>query len=254
MPAGYSDTSRPSVFSARTWYSAKNVLAVTALLAAGASACVSSDAAAADLPPVYAKASTPIAYNWSGCYVGLHAGGGLLRDTNFTGSADVEGGGVLTGGQAGCNIQANQFVFGIEGEGAWSSIKTSDNFITASGSELFSVTNRWDTDLAVRLGIAMDRALIYGKVGAALGNFTYAGFESGTPPFSISGNSTLGGLLVGAGFEYALTSNWSTKLEYNFIDFAAKDVSFNSSFGPETFTESATKQIVKVGVNYKFGN
>jgi outer membrane immunogenic protein len=103
------------------------------------------------------------------------------------------------------------------------------------------------------VGFAIDRALVYGKAGAAVGNFEFKSGDVGG--FSSHGQSTLDGLLLGAGVEYAFAPNWTAKLEYNVIDFVAKDVSFIDESGATfTNTESAKKQIVKVGMNYRFGN
>jgi outer membrane immunogenic protein len=227
---------------------------VAALTAAGLSAGIGVSASAADLPPAYAKAPIAPAYNWTGCYLGVHAGGGIIGTSFANGTESTDGGGgALAGGQAGCNYQAGQFVFGLEGEGAWSGI--TDRFReVGTGGFLFTETgrNRWDADLALRVGFAVDRTLVYGKAGAAFGNFEFAQFEA--PSDSSHGQSTLNGLLLGAGVEYAFASNWTAKLEYNVIDFVAKDISFTGSNGPFIESESAKKQIVKVGVNYRFGN
>jgi outer membrane immunogenic protein len=225
---------------------------LAALLAAGLSVALASAVSAADLPPaaVYAKAPLAPAYNWTGCYVGAHAGGGLVQ-TDFVDVFNGQGAGGLAGGQLGCNYQTGQFIFGVEGEGAWSDITDRSFFSGAAGSETRTGRNRWDADLSVRVGVAIDRALVYGKTGAALGNFE---FKTNEPTFSSDGQSTLSGLLLGAGFEYGFTPNWTAKLEYNWIGFAIKDVSFATTLGPETIAEGARKQIVKLGVNYRFGN
>jgi outer membrane immunogenic protein len=225
-----------------------------ALTAAGLSAGIGVSASAADLPPAYAKAPIAPAYNWTGCYLGVHAGGGIIGTSfadNTTSSTDG-GGGALAGGQAGCNYQAGQFIFGLEGEGAWSGITDRFHEIIRGFSTTLTGRNRWDADLALRVGFAVDRTFVYGKAGAALGSFEFTDIE--IPSHSSHGQSTLSGLLLGAGVEYAFASNWTAKLEYNVIDFAAKDTSFTSSDGPFTESESAKKQIVKVGVNYRFGN
>jgi outer membrane immunogenic protein len=231
---------------------------VAALTAAGLSAGIGVSASAADLPPApgYAKAPIAPAYNWTGCYVGVHAGGGIIGTSfiNGTGSTDG-GGGALAGGQAGCNYQAGQFVFGLEGEGAWSGITDRFHEISTDGfTETQTGRNRWDADLALRVGFAVDRALVYGKAGAAFGSFEFTDDESFFSSSSHGQSTTLNGLLLGAGVEYAFASNWTAKLEYNVIDFVAKDISFTSSDGPFTESQSAKKQIVKVGVNYRFGN
>jgi outer membrane immunogenic protein len=231
---------------------------VAALTAAGVSAGMGATASAADLPPAPAyKAPLAPAYNWTGCYVGVHAGGGII-DSTFTTDGIATGstsggGGALAGGQAGCNYQAGQFVFGLEGEAAWSGI--TDRFHSASSDgfdQTVTVRNRWDADLSLRVGYAIDRTLVYGKAGAAFGSFAFKEFDNGGG-FS-NGQSTLNGLLLGAGIEYALASNWTAKLEYNAIDFVTKDISFESSNGPFINGNSAKQQIVKLGVNYRFGN
>jgi outer membrane immunogenic protein len=64
------------------------------------------------------------------------------------------------------------------------------------------------------------------------------------------------GLVVGAGFEYAITNNWAAKFEYEYIDFGSP--TFNPTYtyagAPYTYSETfeERKQIVKVGFNYKF--
>jgi outer membrane immunogenic protein len=234
---------------------------IAVAIAAGVNAGLGAAALAADniAPlPAYTKAP-PVAYNWTGCYIGVHAGGGLMSDT-FIGTTAETGGGGLAGGQAGCNYQAGQFVFGIEGEGAWSGITNRFAVIVpvVNTSNVSTTRNLWDADLAVRLGFAIDRALIYGKVGAAVGSFDFRADNSDSfVTFFERGHSTLSGLLLGGGLEYAFAPNWSAKLEYDFIDFVGKDVRFDAiSNGfpfTQTLTDSARKQIVKVGVNYRFG-
>jgi outer membrane immunogenic protein len=226
-------------------------LAMMGLNAALGSLGISS-ALAGDMPaPVY-KTAAPATYNWSGCYIGVHAGGGLLVTTFIETANDPGGAGAVAGGQAGCNYQAAQFVFGIEGEGAWSSITNRSFSADLFSSSLVAVRNRWDADLALRVGYALDRALIYGKAGAALGRFEFSS-EDALGNFE-RGQSTLPGLLLGIGLEYGFAPNWTAKVEYNAIDFANHDVRFQSDDVSFTQTQSAWKQVVKAGVNFRFGN
>src|SRR5438045_8378186 len=80
---------------------------------------------AADLP-MQTKATVAAApvFSWTGCYLGVHAGGGLMTSANVEGTLNGKGG--LAGGQAGCNYQDGNWVFGVEGEGYWSGIKTTN--------------------------------------------------------------------------------------------------------------------------------
>ena len=122
--------------------------------------------------------------------------------------------------------------------------------------------NNWDFDVAARFGLAYGQALLYSKVGAAWGNFTFSDTYSGNycapTCYSESGSATLPGVLLGLGFEYAFLPNWTAKLEYNYIGYLQTQVHFNEYYGGvlygESFSEpyNASKQIVKIGVNYKF--
>ena len=115
----------------------------------------------------------------------------------------------------------------------------------------------------MRSGVTFDRAFIYGKLGAVWGKFDYtldAQF-SPTSNGTVRGDAVITGVLIGVGFEYALTDNWTTKFEYNYIDYGNKIVNFTETqcdfLGCFTDTFSQTvkerKQIAKIGVNYKFG-
>jgi outer membrane immunogenic protein len=221
-------------------------------------------ATAADLP-MRAYAPAPVAppiFNWTGCYIGVHAGGGVMRD-NFT---DEHGSGGLAGGQAGCNYQDGNAVFGIEGEGYWSGLK--DNFSENGPFSGFGLEakNKYDFSIAARMGIAFDRTMIYGKAGWVWGKFDFA--ETSTccgsfPGFSSTAASgTLDGLLLGVGVEHAITNNWTIKFEYNYLKYGSKELGFtncsNSFGGPTscfantTGSVAADKQIFKIGANYLF--
>ena len=195
----------------------------------------------------------PAAYNWTGCYAGLHGGGGL-QFTTFT-SANTGGG--LAGAQLGCNYQIRELVLGVEAETWWSEVDSRRQNSDATSVSLESSHNSRNADVALRAGVAVDRALLYYKAGAAFGRFSFRDVDP-LPAFTIFDNAggTLSGILVGAGIEYALDDRWSAKLEYNHIDFAGRDLHFDT--GPPAVnptrrqTESATEDIFKAGVNYKF--
>ncbi len=247
-----------------------------------------SAASAADMglpPPVY-KAAPPAVYNWTGCYVGGQVGvgsqtdgfasnseGGGLIDGNFGNNGiNANGWGAVAGGQIGCNYQTGMLVVGVEADGLWSGISNKGSFSEGFGgvdafSEGFSTQtdNKWDVDIALRVGVAFDRVLIYGKGGVAWGGFNFSGSQHalcegvscGALP-SWSGSATLPGALIGLGMEYGLTQNWTAKIEYNYIAFAQESVSFpilvNGVNTGDVFSSSygATKQLIKFGLNYKF--
>jgi outer membrane immunogenic protein len=227
---------------------------------------------AADLPVRYAKAPAPVmapVFNWTGCYVGVHAGAGAMRDS----WTDETGTGGLAGGQLGCNYQDGNWVFGAEGEGYWSGIKATSASSTPIDAEGFgsrttdAAKNKYDFSIAARAGIAFDRTLVYGKAGWVWGQFDFLSSDTafngvGIPPVisTSSASGTLDGLLLGVGIEHAITNNWTVKLEYNFLRYGSKELSFThcqsnlipTCFAGGTDTVHADKQIFKIGANYLF--
>jgi len=216
---------------------------------------------AASYPVKAAPVMPAPVFSWTGCYLGIHAGGGW-QVSSFTTSGAGSGVGVLGGGQVGCNKQWNQFVIGLEGEFWGSSLYDRNAFNDANFNNDAHSHNRWDGAISVRSGLAFDRAFIYGKLGAIWGKFDYdtnsASSFSGTS--TESGNAIFPGVLIGVGFEYALTDHWTTKFEYNHIDFGNRLVNFtdvNCSGGictTTSFSETVKerKEIAKIGLNYKF--
>jgi outer membrane immunogenic protein len=219
-------------------------------------------ASAADLSVKALPVAAPV-FSWTGCYVGVHAGAGVLLDQGFQRNlADRHGVGGLAGGQLGCNYQTGMLVVGIEGEGFWSGMTvTQDEFGGINGNTLNAssrIKNKWDYDIAARFGVAINRALIYGKAGWVFGGFDW-NFATVDGNFNNRASATLDGLLIGLGLEYAFTNNWTAKFEYDYLGFGAKNVGFTSycafcNITTTTFTQSvsADKHIFKVGLNYKF--
>jgi outer membrane immunogenic protein len=229
-------------------------------------------ATAADLArPVY---RTPVAvaapiYTWTGCYLGAHVGAGV-HHSDWT---DEEfgigsGAGAVAGGQVGCNYQIRQLVVGVEGEFYWSGLEAIHDDLTTPGREFhFNAKNTRDASVALRLGFAFDRLLLYGKVGADWGRLEWTSVgitqcDTATCTIQSFAERTGPGILLGTGFEYAFLDNWTAKLEYNYINYGHPLVSFTQTcsgpVGPEdclpfAHTRRDEKHILKVGLNYKFG-
>ena len=263
-----------------------------ACIALGALVAGPAMAADLGLPALKAPPPLAPAYSWTGCYLGVQGGGGFMHDSNVDNSDDpiFHGGGAIAGGQAGCNYQIQHIVLGIEGEGWWSGLsnKSTDNSTTTTtvGTDIFTETrtsfdqtrNRWDAVLALRGGYAVDRVLFYGKAGVVWGGFSFSnansdvGVANGVTAFSESsstdGSKTLTGMLLGFGVEWAFLDNWLFRAEADYLNFPRTDVPFSSSFsctlgfcGPPTLTQSGTgtfsqfasKGLLKIGLSYKFG-
>jgi len=227
-------------------------------LAAGTVACVCS-VQAADLPvrqvpaPVAPIAYAPPIYNWSGFYVGGNIGGGFANSSwsdPFTGANDTfSKDGFLGGGQIGANAQFNWLVVGIEGDFDWTGLKGSG---TDSMGNSINTETQWTSTVTGRIGAAFDRLLVYGKGGVAFADdkSSLTDIAGGTA----STSQTRTGWTAGAGLEYALSENWTAKLEYDYLGFGSETLNLPTpTFPAYTSSASLNVQEVKVGINYKFG-
>jgi outer membrane immunogenic protein len=241
-------------------------------------------ARAADMP---VKAPSEPPYNWSGCYVGLNGGAGgsgskfntavgggtllgatdaaLVAQTGGTGSGDATS--ALGGGQAGCNWQSGTMVYGLAGDFDYfrSNPQLVNGTNTLTSGAQFGVTQSLKTDyfatVRPRIGIAADRNLFYitGGVAFTKVNYTQTYMDGNVPPGigSASASKSLAGWTVGAGWEYAWTSNWTIKAEYLFAKFSTTNAfgviaDGTGASNPLQGSADLAVQIARVGANYKF--
>jgi outer membrane immunogenic protein len=228
--------------------------------AAGTAVSICS-AAAADLPvpqappPVAPVVSAPAAiYNWTGLYIGGHAGVGFGSSSwsdPFTGGNNTfnTGAGFLGGGQIGANYQWKMLVVGVEGDFSWTDLKGSG---ADSLGDSINTNTQWTSTVTGRVGAAFDRLLIYGKGGAA-----FARDQSGFT--DLAGNSasnafTRTGWTAGVGLEYGITKNWSAKFEYDYLGFGSQQLNFTTAT-PTTISSNARLDVqeIKAGINFRFG-
>jgi outer membrane immunogenic protein len=223
-------------------------------------AVAGSEARAADMrmrAPVLKAPPMAAAYNWSGCYLGAHIGGGWSeKDWDYeNGSTRIDIGkqnldGVLGGGQIGCNVQNGAIVYGIEGDVSWSGIKDK-NWAPLDNDARFDTKVEWLGTLTGRVGYAWDGFLLYVKGGAAFARDTYD--ESYHGDF-LTAQGTRWGWTVGGGLEFAVAGNWTAKLEYNYIDLGTDVVALRGTSDSFDDDVRQTIQAVKFGLNYRFGD
>jgi outer membrane immunogenic protein len=60
------------------------------------------------------------------------------------------------------------------------------------------------------------------------------------------------GYAVGGGWEYAFAPNWSTKIEYLYLDYGSENY-FQSQLGVGIASGDLDMHTIKFGVNYRFG-
>ena len=235
----------------------KTVVAVGVLSVAGS-------AFAADLgpPPRYPVKGAPppfVApiYDWTGFYIGGHGGYGWLRGSqnNFAGTGtvnNIDGKGWFYGGQLGYNYQLGSWVFGIEADLSYSEM-LGRRFNPAIAALDQTVRINWFGDVAARIGIAWDRTLVYAKGGVAFGEVRSE--ATIIPLLLLVGNDTRLGWTAGVGAEWAFWSNWTAKVEYDYLDLGTRTVTLTSPITGASTTASttATAHMIKLGANYKFG-
>jgi outer membrane immunogenic protein len=253
-------------------------------------------------------------YNWSGLYLGAHAGyawgsnedgsiatrlypdgsveGAEQQFGNLTATeqsiSDVEG--FLGGVTIGANAQRGSFVFGVEADGSWGDLEGDAHLVTGAAalpgyysSEGYS----WDVNggidglytLRARLGVATGNTLFYATGGAAFAQTSAdqtvtldcpsynCGYDSG-PHVTATGSAEddRWGWVLGGGIEHAVGNGWSFKAEYLHIDLGEATYNFAGTgypvpptdalpfaYSDDSLKTDITLDVLRVGVNYKFG-
>lgn len=244
---------------------------------------------AADLP-VRSAGPAPVmvamAYNWSGFYVGLNAGGAwgsgctqytLVSAVNWPSTCVDDNGGQFTGGaQIGYNFQSGSLVYGIEAD--LNGLANSNDGSRTFGylGDTWRVTGVGDPGIfgtvRARLGFAIDRTLIYVTGGLAWANggndpaisYWDSGTATGAPNVVWRRGGASGiGWTLGAGVEYAFSQNWTLRAEYLYVDLGNEDsawsctagVGYNcTNFAGFVGRADVNFNVFRVGVNYKFGS
>jgi len=243
------------------------------VIAAALALGIAAPAFAADMPMKAAPMAPPLPiFSWTGFYIGGNIGGAWSNDrwndtlfvTNFN---NGNNGAFIGGGQIGGNYQIGQFVIGAEWDFDWAANHNNSAgvFIPGTGNT-FAVTanNRWISTVAARFGWAVNHWMFYGKAGGGWvgsNNLTVTNLTTGASltcgSFLTSCGNNNGGWLLGAGFEYAFTNNWTVKAEYDYLGLGNRTfvVPAGAPFlAGDTFTSNNRNvQMVKIGVNYLFG-
>jgi outer membrane immunogenic protein len=231
---------------------------VAVALLAGCSFGFVSIACAADIParmpvkaaPVYPP---PVAFTWTGFYLGANAGWGWSNGSgNMTflgvpGSFSGSGNGFLGGVQAGYNYQIGSFVVGLETDFQGSAGSGTVNSVAGPIIGTGTAKTPWFGTIRGRLGYAMNDWLFYVTGGGLYGHSTFDGTVNLTGPFSASANYWT--WTVGGGVEKMLWSRWSAKLEYLYAD---TPTAVPMPPGVGNVSGHADTHIVRVGLNYHF--
>ena len=207
-------------------------------------------------------------HNWTGVYVGVHAGSASATYTSAQ-TADGDptgtdvfaypggtGNGLFGGLQGGYNHQAGTFLFGIEGDLGRIGIHNETTLLSkdTGGTDVSSVDYGTYGLIAGRVGVALDRLLAYGKGGIAFASIDNRTFETSDGTAIEAGedhnsSGTKRGWAFGGGLEYLIHDNWSAKVEFLRMDFGTASV---QNLEGDTIEFRNLVDTVKFGVNLHF--
>lgn len=262
----------------------KSLLVLSAVLTAfsisTADAATKKKTARKKAKPVTAIAAPVIvkSYDWSGAYIGAHAGYAFASSSKFDKTINSAVGDINTiltnaglpnmnvsknsmdgfqgGLYAGYNYMMNQTLIGGEVDINFGELKKST---TASYSNAGATVNigayykqQVSGSARVRLGYSFDNILPYLTTGLAVAN-TKAGINynwddgtgaGNTGAVSLSKSKTIYGLAVGAGVEYAITKNIVGRVEYIYTNYGS------TKYGDNKL--NLNTNTVRAGLSYKF--
>jgi outer membrane immunogenic protein len=274
------------------------------LLATASLVVLAGSAMAADLP-VYKAApvvAVPGCAQFGGFYLGGNAGWKYYENKwkdkdNFgfgfagidnAGTGDESDNSWTAGIQAGYNFQWHCTVWGVQADWNWTNVSAGNDFTDtpSAGFGRFSYNSeeKWFATLRTRSGVVIDNLLLYVTGGLALARFDRDLLYSVGPGgiFGLPTTFTQGfdssrtrlGFVVGAGTEWALSTNWSISSEFLYMGFEKDDQTFscvttpalascapfnadaagrNPTGTPFRYEFRDTEWVARIGVNYRFG-
>jgi outer membrane immunogenic protein len=140
-------------------------------------------------------------------------------------------------------LQTGSWVWGIEGDWDWSSQKQSKG----CGANTCTIDGRWFATARGRVGYTGWSSMM----AYLTGGFAFANVRAENSGGAGPSTDTRWGWTVGAGFEYALWTAWSVKLEYLYADLG-KFGCPTCVPGPGEDMVNFKNNIVRAGLNYRF--
>lgn len=192
--------------------------------------------------------------------------------------------GAIAGGQIGYNWQSSNWLFGLEADAQWSDERGSAAYRCAAtavggvclpgltflpagvtGSSLaVNQSLEWFGTVRGRAGVLVTpQVLLYATGGLAYGSIKTSGAFAGVTPNGVavavagSSSDTRIGWTVGGGIEGKITTNWSAKLEYLYMDLdnfrAGSFTLAPGSLIAANVDSRFRDHILRAGINYTFG-
>ena len=208
-------------------------------------------------------------YDWTGFYIGAHGGYNWSKnkynhvETSGVGGSvtssehfKVDPSGWSGGFHAGYLHQFNHFVLGAE---VGYTFHDADdhaftNLSSFARSRETSIDDIWN--ISAKAGYAWDRTLGYVKAGYANTEVTYTNRRLDTGAIVGRSDDRVGGFIIGAGVEHALTDNWILGAEYSFTKFDVNNQQQHDLTGQPVAAFNSSNHLSSHNVNlrlsYKF--
>jgi outer membrane immunogenic protein len=247
----------------------------TALAIAAITAVTSVPAYAADLPQKAPTIQAPVAYDWTGFYLGAEFGYGWLADGETTlantginfapghvfNPVDMKG--VLGGFYGGYNYQINRLLVGFDADYSFAKLTGTAVDVSPTTAAILQRSDvmNWISTATGRVGYANDNWLWFAKGGWAWAEFdtNHITLTPGGLLASVTvnpGTTALDGWTVGSGAEWKFLTHWSAKFEYDYVKFdqSSYTITAVNSTGSSTTTHSVASSLnmLKGGVGYRF--
>ena len=192
----------------------------------------------------------PVFNPWTGLYAGWNLGYGWERFGTSSLPRVNTGDGVF-GAQVGYNMQAGNWVYGLEGDiqTTFQHVGTASSTCNGLPCTLNARLNGFGT-IRGRVGPLVGPGLLYVTGGAAFMDIG-AQLQVTNPPAGgiVQTNGTWRtGYTVGGGYEQVLWDRWTGKIEYLYM--AAKGPSL--TIGTVTGSADIREHLLRVGLNYHF--
>jgi len=207
--------------------------------------------------PVKAPPLAMAEFNWSGFYLGAHAGYLFGRSRVFDNGVLTEPGAPTEGGVggllAGYNWQSGSLLLGLEADFGWANAVGHGTAPPPPAPppppEPNTYRLRWDSHVVGRLGYASGHWLVFATGGLAIANFSFQeGVVVGAPPEPRL-SATYVGYSVGAGVEYAFTHNLVGRVQYIYDNFGSKSF---ATPGGDIYRVDLTGHTARAALAWKF--
>ncbi len=228
-------------------------LRILRCLVVGAAMVTSASAAMAQR--AYDNISVTRPYKWTGTYVGFQAGYSASHVDAVSGpyggpynqSYSYWSTGFLGGAHLGYNWQYGHYLLGAEAD-----IDASNFSSKTTGSLGYARESRidWQSTLRARAGWISGPWMLFATGGLAFSQGTTSSSLPGAlSPFATNGERHWG-WTVGAGFERAITSDTTLRLEYRYLDLGKATFS-NASVNSQSQNDLTTHQL-RAGISFRF--